>query len=185
MKSTGIVRRIDDLGRVVIPKEIRRTLRIKEGDALEIFLDGTEGVFLKKYSQIKVLSDFITGYAECISAETGHIVCISDSDNIIAVSGMNKRELVHKRISHDIETAIDNRSILVRNAKTDEKMIAITDEDENTHGYCSCIIAPIVVSGDPIGAIIILTKDTEVVLGEFEVKFAKATARFVANQMEL
>ena len=78
LKATGVVRRIDDLGRVVIPKEIRKTLRIKEGDPLEIFTDKEGEVILKKYSPIGELSEFATGYAETLARTTGHIACITD-----------------------------------------------------------------------------------------------------------
>jgi AbrB family transcriptional regulator (stage V sporulation protein T) len=93
MKATGVVRRIDDLGRVVIPKEIRKTLRIKEGDPLEIFTDREGQVILKKYSPIGELSEFAAGYAETLSKTTGHIACITDKDSVIAVSGGSKKEL--------------------------------------------------------------------------------------------
>ncbi|HBM75956.1 MAG TPA: stage V sporulation protein T, partial [Clostridiaceae bacterium] len=99
MKATGIVRRIDDLGRVVIPKEIRRTLRIREGDPLEIFTDREGGVILKKYSPIGELSDFAKEYTESLQQSIGNIVCISDKDSIIAVSGAPKKEYMDKRIS--------------------------------------------------------------------------------------
>ena len=94
MKATGIVRRIDDLGRVVIPKEIRRTLRIREGDPLEIFTDREGGVILKKYSPIGELSEFSKGYAESLQQTIGHMVLISDKDSIISISGAQKKEYV-------------------------------------------------------------------------------------------
>ncbi|MDF2879635.1 MAG: stage sporulation protein [Clostridiaceae bacterium] len=183
MKETGIIRRIDDLGRVVIPKEIRRTLRIKEGDALELFLNGADGVLFKKYSPLKVLSGSIDGYAESIVESIGHIACITDNDNIVSVSGIVKSELMHKRISQDVENAINNNTVLIKNAKSNEQMIDITDEKGNPYGYCSCIIVPIIVLGDKIGAVIILTKDKEAELGEIEIKFAKAIAKFIEKQM--
>ena len=91
MKATGVVRRIDDLGRVVIPKEIRKVLRIKEGDPLEIFTDKEGEVILKKYSPIGELSELASSYAETISKTTGHITCITDKDTVIAVSGGSKK----------------------------------------------------------------------------------------------
>ena len=100
MKATGIVRRIDDLGRAVIPKEIRRTLRIREGDPLEIFTDREGEIILKKYSPIGELGTFAKEYAESFLNKTaGHIVCIVDKDRIIAVSGGAKKEFLEKRIS--------------------------------------------------------------------------------------
>lgn len=103
MKATGVVRRIDDLGRVVIPKEIRKTLRIKEGDPLEIFTDREGQVILKKYSPIGELSEFATGYAETLAKTTGHIACITDKDTIIAVSGGSKKEFWNKMLVKNLK----------------------------------------------------------------------------------
>src|SRR3954470_6978708 len=100
MKATGIVRRIDDLGRVVIPKEIRRTLRIREGDPLEIFVDRDGEVILKKYSPIGELGDFAKEYAESLSETLGHITLITDRDVVIAVAGVSKKEFLEKPIGN-------------------------------------------------------------------------------------
>ena len=97
MKATGIVRRIDDLGRVVIPKEIRRTLRIREGDPLEIFTDREGGVILKKYSPIGELTDFSKEYAESLQQSIGHIVLIADKDAFISVSGATKKDYFERK----------------------------------------------------------------------------------------
>ena len=94
MKATGIVRRIDDLGRVVIPKEIRRTLRIREGDPLEIFVDHDGEVILKKYSPIGELGDFAQEYADSLFEATGHIAIITDRDQIIAIAGASKKRFL-------------------------------------------------------------------------------------------
>ena len=109
MKATGVVRRIDDLGRVVIPKEIRRTLRIKEGDPLEIFTDKEGEVILKKYSPIGELSEFAAEYAETLTKTTGHIACITDKDTVIAVSGVSKKEWLEQGISQELEEILDNK----------------------------------------------------------------------------
>ena len=103
MKATGVVRRIDDLGRVVIPKEIRRTLRIKEGDPLEIFTDKEGEIILKKYSPIGELSEFASEYAETLTKTTGHIACITDKDTVIAVSGASKKEWLEENIIRELE----------------------------------------------------------------------------------
>ena len=107
MKATGIVRRIDDLGRVVIPKEIRRTLRIREGDPLEIFTDREGGVILKKYSPIGELSEFATGYAETLAKTTGHIACITDKDTVIAVSGTSKKGKGNKTSGSSVRSSAE------------------------------------------------------------------------------
>ena len=113
MKATGIVRRIDDLGRVVIPKEIRRTLRIREGDPLEIFVDRDGEVILKKYSPIGELGDFAKEYAESLFESTGHITLISDRDTLIAVAGASKKEYLDKQISMLLENCMEGRKIIV------------------------------------------------------------------------
>lgn len=115
MKATGIVRRIDDLGRIVIPKEIRRTMRIKEGDPLEIFVDREGEVILKKYSPISALSDFAKEYADSLSETLGTTVLICDRDIIIAVSGDPKKEYMQKPIGHIIEKVMDERRTLIVN----------------------------------------------------------------------
>ena len=107
MKATGVVRRIDDLGRIVIPKEIRKVLRIKEGDPLEVFTDREGQVILKKYSPIGELSEFAAGYAETLSKTTGHIACITDKDTIIAVAGGGKKEYLEQNLSEEIEKIME------------------------------------------------------------------------------
>ena len=106
MKATGIVRRIDDLGRVVIPKEIRRTLRIREGDPLEIFTDREGGVILKKYSPIGELTDFSKEYAESLQQVVGNIILISDKDAFISASGAPKKDYIDRKISNELEDVI-------------------------------------------------------------------------------
>ncbi|AST93986.1 MULTISPECIES: stage V sporulation protein T [Sutcliffiella] len=177
MKATGIVRRIDDLGRVVIPKEIRRTLRIREGDPLEIFVDRDGEVILKKYSPISELSDFAKEYAEALYDSLGQPVLICDRDTFIAVAGGSKKEYLNKSVSDVIERAMEERgSVLV----TDEQQVAIVDG--NTETLTSYTIGAIVANGDPIGAVVILSKDKA--LGEVEQKAVETAAGFLARQME-
>ena len=111
MKATGVVRRIDDLGRVVIPKEIRKTLRIKEGDPLEIFTDKEGEVILKKYSPIGELSEFALGYAETLAKTTGHIACITDKDTVIAVAGGSKKDYLEQSLSKEIEQIMEDKEV--------------------------------------------------------------------------
>lgn len=184
MKATGIVRRIDDLGRVVIPKEIRRTLRIREGDPLEIFTDREGGVILKKYSPIGELSDFAKEYAESLQQSIGHTVCIADKDTVIAVSGAPKKEYLEKRVSEDIERIMEERKTVMHHGKADGKGFAISSDEEDGSKYSSQVIAPIVAEGDPIGAVIILSKEPDVVMGELESKLAETAAGFLGKQME-
>lgn len=181
MKATGIVRRIDDLGRVVIPKEIRRTLRIREGDPLEIFTDRDGEVILKKYSPIGELGTFAKQYAEALSQTTGHTICISDKDQVIAVSGGSRKELMEKQISQELEDLINNRSTLVA-TRGEKEFISILDGELDKDYSCE-VITPILSEGDAIGAVIFLNKD-EVKMGEVETKLAHSAAGFLGKQME-
>ena len=183
MKATGIVRRIDDLGRVVIPKEIRRTLRIREGDPLEIFTDKEGEVILKKYSPIGELGDFATQYAESIHKTIGHITCIADRDTIIAVSGASKKEFLEKSLSSDLERVIEEKAtFLVKSSE--EKTITILADEAPDRKYSSQVVSPIISEGDPIGAVILLSTDPNIKMGEVESKLAQSAAGFLGKQME-
>ncbi len=161
----------------MIPKEIRRTLRIREGDPLEIFVDRDGEVILKKYSPISELSDFSKEYAEALFDSLGNPVLICDRDSVIAVAGGSKKEYLNKNISDIVEKVMDERtSVLV----TNESSVSIVEGNEET--LASYTISPIVANGDPIGAVIILSKDHS--LGEVEKKSAETAAGFLARQME-
>ena len=180
MKATGIVRRIDDLGRVVIPKEIRKTLRIREGDPLEIFTDREGEVILKKYSPIGELGTFAKEYAEALAQGTGHMVCICDRDQVIAAAGGCKKELVGKNISPELETLINERkNILVK--KNEGEYVRLTRDDaEECAGQ---VIWTIISEGDAIGAVILLGKEGKR-MGETEKLLAKCASSFMGKQME-
>ena len=182
MKATGIVRRIDDLGRVVIPKEIRRTLRIREGDPLEIFTDTDGQIVLKKYSPIGELGNFAKEYAEALAQSAGHITCISDKDQIIAVAGGSKKEFLDKSISPNLGKIIEGRTLFSAQVGEDS-FIPILSEG-STDGYHSEIIYPIISEGDAIGAVIFLSASANVVMGEVEEKLAQSAAGFLGRQME-
>lgn len=177
MKATGIVRRIDDLGRVVIPKEIRRTLRIREGDPLEIFVDREGEVILKKYSPINELGDFAKEYGEALFDSLGSPVLICDRDAVIAVAGGPKKDYMNKNNSDMIEEAMANRS-----AKLETNPGSVSLVEGHEEELSSYTIAPIIAGGDPIGAVIIFSKDK--VIGEIEQKSAETAASFLARQME-
>ncbi|MTH55248.1 stage V sporulation protein T [Bacillus mangrovi] len=177
MKATGIVRRIDDLGRVVIPKEIRRTLRIREGDPLEIFVDRDGEVILKKYSPISELGDFAREYADALYDSMGHPVLICDRDAFIAVSGGSKKEYLNRNISEDIEKSMEERTSVLKAEGGEIQLLEGVKEE--VKGYT---IGPIIANGDPIGAVVIYTK--EGTLGEVEKKAVETAAGFLARQME-
>ena len=180
MKATGIVRRIDELGRIVISKEIRRTLRIREGAPLEIFTDREGEIILKKYSPVGELGTFAKEYAESLAQTAGHITCIVDKDHIIAVSGGPKKDFLEKHISDAMEECINSRNTL--NAKRNEENFVpvLEDDDESTYNYQ--LITPIISEGDVIGAVVFLSQDKK--MGEVEGKLAQTAAGFLAKQME-
>lgn len=185
MKATGIVRRIDDLGRVVIPKEIRRTLRIREGDPLEIFVDREGEVILKKYSPIGELGEFAQEYANSLYEAVGHVCCISDRDTIIAVSGANKKDYLSKAIGPIVEKIMDERKVvLINEAKQNPFCLNSPADNEETSPFSIEVIAPIVAAGDAIGAIILLATDSSAKMGDLEMKLAETGASFLAKQME-
>ncbi|OAT80674.1 stage V sporulation protein T [Desulfotomaculum copahuensis] len=185
MKATGIVRRIDDLGRVVIPKEIRRTLRIREGDPLEIFVDREGEVILKKYSPIGELGDFAKEYADSLYEALGHIACIADRDAIIAVAGAPKKEYMNKPVGAAVEKVMEERKAVIINTPGEDPFCkeCLTADDDDCK-YSSEVIAPIIAGGDPIGAVILASKETDVKMGEMELKLAETAAGFLAKQME-
>ena len=183
MKATGIVRRIDDLGRVVVPKEIRRTLRIREGDPLEIFTDREGGVILKKYSPIRELTSFASEYSESLQQTIGNIILICDKDNIISVSGVSKKEYLEKKISSDLEKVMEDRKSLAFGEGVKKTILLFEDEEVNSK-YSAQIISPILSEGDVIGAVIIASKEQGKKFSEMELKLAETAASFLGKQME-
>jgi len=181
LKATGIVRRIDDLGRVVIPKEIRRTLRIREGDPLEIFVDREGEVILKKYSPIGELGDFAKEYADSLYEATGHIACIGDRDIIIAVAGASKKEYLNKPLGPAAEQAMEDRKTMFN---TGEMSVLKDIEGDEKGKITSQVIAPIIAEGDPIGVVILMSKDPNIKMGDLETKLVETAAGFLAKQME-
>jgi len=183
MKATGIVRRIDDLGRVVIPKEIRRTMRIREGDPLEIYTDREGEVIFKKYSPIGELVDFATDYAETLYKTCGMSVAVCDRDVVIACSGIPKKEYLEKKNSPEIEHIIEQRTLYVHDPKTDK--IFLTDDNNNY--YVSCA-QPIFAEGDVIGCVVALVaadvkrEQTDV---DTETKLVQTAAVFLGKQLEM
>lgn len=184
MKATGVVRRIDDLGRIVIPKEIRRTLHIKEGDPLEIFTDKEGEIILKKYSPIGELSEFATGYAETLSKTTGHIACITDKDTVIAVSGGSKKDFLEKALSPELEKVMENKEIYTSKANN-EIALPITQNDTKDRRNNSQVIYPIIADGDVIGSVILLSKEEDTKMGDTELKVVQSAAGFLSSQMDV
>lgn len=184
MKATGVVRRIDDLGRVVIPKEIRKTLRIKEGDPLEIYTDRDGGIILKKYSPIGELTEFATGYAETLSKTTGHIAFITDKDTVIAVSGGPKKDYLEQGVSDELEQLMEDKEVYTSKDNSDIAM-PITKNDNKDKKYNSQVVCPIISNGDTIGTVILLSKESNIKMNEVEKKVAQSAATFLGSQMEI
>ena len=177
MKATGIVRRIDDLGRVVIPKEIRRTMRIREGDPLEIYTNIGGEVIFKKYSPIGEMSTFATQYADSLSAATDLAVLICDRDHCIAAAGISKKEAIERRITPALEEIMESRKTF-----TNEK----GDGDFALEGVHRNIFvaSPIISAGDVSGAVILASNDNGGHLKESDIKLASVAANFLGKQME-
>lgn len=184
MKATGVVRRIDDLGRVVIPKEIRRTLRIKEGDPLEIFTEKAGEIILKKYSPIGELSEFAAEYAETLTKTTGHITAITDKDSVIAVSGAPKKDLLEHSVSTQLEKIMDEQEKYI-SKENNEISIPITKNEGKEKMYNSQVIYPIVSDGNSIGSVILISKDSKTKMTEVEQKLVQSAASFLGKQMEI
>ncbi len=176
MKATGIVRRIDDLGRVVIPKEIRRTMRIREGDPLEIYTGAGGEVIFKKYSPIGELSSFAAEYAEALVSSTKFPVVICDRDHCIAAAGISKKETLERRITPDLEAVIEGRKSV---CFSDESHTALEGVEKDI-----CTAVPIIAAGDVCGAVVMLKNDSEEAIGDADIKLATVAATFLGRQIE-
>ena len=178
MKATGIVRRIDDLGRVVIPKEIRRTLHIRVGEPLEIYVSGDGEVIFRKYSPLGELSNFAVQYAEVLARATGGAVLVSDRDHVITVSGASKKEFVDQRISQAYEQAMENRRVLSSGDADPIPPFAGAPMSAK-------VLAPILAQGDVIGSVALLGDGQAAQQpGETEIKLVTVAAAFLGRQME-
>lgn len=178
MKATGIVRRIDDLGRVVIPKEIRRTMRIREGDPLEIFTDANGEVIFKKYSPIGELAPYTKQYAEILGRTTNLPVVICDRDHVIAVSGIPKKDALERRISPFMENYMESRQTFIRSQGESSFSVA-----EGIEPYVS-VMSPIIGSGDVLGAVTLLSDEKGSAPSQTDIKLVQVAASFLGKQME-
>ncbi len=172
MKSTGVVRRIDELGRIVIPKEIRKNLRIKNGDSLEIFLDD-EAIILKKYSQIESLEMIAENYVETFNQVMKHNIIVTDRDKVIAIAGNLKKKFLGKPISEFTDRSIERRDSFVERQK---KNVSFIEDNEE---FCYYSFSSIVNNGDAIGAVIILS--TEIPITDSEEKMAIILSRILSK----
>ena len=178
MKATGIVRRIDDLGRIVIPKEIRRSFRIKEGDPLEIYTDAEGEVIFKKYSPIGELSSFASQYAEVLHKNGGLPIAIMDNDHVIAASGISKRAILERRVTKSLEELMENRAIHIA-TDTVPSMNAIEGFDRKAN-----VVYPIIYGGDVSGAVALIESENHQLPSETDIKLVQVAAAFLGKQME-
>ena len=170
MKATGIVRRIDDLGRVVIPKEIRRTMRIREGDPLEIYTSREGEVIFKKYSLLGGVEDFAAELCETMSRSTG---------SVCAVAGGSKRELMGKRITPELEQIMESRKIYQYTGEGQPLQVT-----EGSDSLLTTVAAPILAEGDLLGLVLFISSDPAAVTGDTEYKLAQTIAAFLGRHME-
>ncbi len=180
MKATGIVRRIDELGRVVIPKEIRRTLRIREGDPLELFTDRDE-LMLKKYSPIASVERFAEGTAKSLNEQSGHLAAICDTDAVLSACGQGKKALMDKPLSEGVSELIASRRSYLANKTDGGDILPVIGEGED---YTAQVIVPIIAGGDCLGAVVLLSSEEGAVMEASAVKLARLTAEIIANQFE-
>ncbi|MBR7151853.1 MAG: AbrB/MazE/SpoVT family DNA-binding domain-containing protein [Clostridia bacterium] len=184
MKATGIVRRIDDLGRVVIPKEIRRTMRIREGDPLEIYTDREGEVIFKKYSPIGELASFAAQYAETLHKTCSLSVVICDRDAVIACAGVPRKEYTDKSLSQELEEIIEGRSLYVH--REDAPALPVLADN---HAHAVRCAMPIISEGDVLGCVASVGEGDadprhRSPIGEVETKLILTAAGFLGRQLE-
>ena len=182
MKATGIVRRIDDLGRIVLPKEIRRTLRIREGDPLEIYTDHEGGVVLRKFSPVGELSRVAGELIDSMYAALDERVLVTDTDKVVAVAGGSKREFLGKEISPALAELIRGRKL---RTFTEEAPLEVLDAERGETGkYTAQMAMPIVSQGDPVGAVLVYSKEAGKGFSPAVEAAARMAAGFLAKQLE-
>jgi len=181
MKATGIVRRIDDLGRITIPKEVRRTLRIREGNPLEIFIDRQGKIILKRYSPFSEISTFAEEYAKSLSEASGNVVCIVDGNIIVAVSGGGEEKFKQKYISAKLEKKLEIGAIFSYSRDWNDSIPIL--EDESCSDYITRLVVPIIADDNILGAIISLSTNKKT--REVELESTKIAAQFLGRMMRV
>ncbi len=173
MKTTGIIRRIDDLGRIVIPKELRRSLRIKTGESLEIFVEN-EDIILKKYSPMESIEEAASKYVDSFNKVINHSVIVTDKDRVIAASGSLKKRYLGKQLSEFTDRSIERRDSFVERQKKTFSFVEGV-EDFGYYSFCS-----IVYNGDTIGSVIIISVESPIL--ESEEKLAVILANLLSDK---
>lgn len=180
VKITGLTRRVDSLGRIVIPKELRRMLHIKEGSPLEIYMDADETIVLKKYSQVGSLKNISQAYAQSLSKVTGATVCVADRDEIIAAAGKDHKKYIGKALSKELEDIMDKRKSALYSKKDDNLISVVKDDEADCEAQA---IAAIVHDGDSAGAVILCAYAEQGDKLEIVEKLVSAAAEFPARQL--
>ena len=180
MKATGIIRRIDDLGRIVLPKEIRKSLKIKEGDMLEIYVQDSGAIMLEKYEPMDSLAKLADEYAEVLADITGYTVCMATDSYILSASGPSKKEYLRKDLSKEVTDILAERITWTTKI---ENPISIIKDDTKTK-YTAQIILPIISDGDVIGSIILVSTDANRHVTELDISIAKVATSLLIKQME-
>ena len=180
MKATGMIRKIDDLGRIVIPKELRKNLKIKTGEPLEIFIDDEGDLIFKKYLPMLDISEISEQIATILSEVTGYNCIITDTNSVLVAIGKNVKEYIGKEISMELYEIMEERVIL---STKNEKSINITKEDMKLK-HISQIVAPIISDADAIGAIVLFSNDYNKKITDNEYQLLKVLTKYIGKQGE-
>ena len=180
MKATGIVRRIDELGRIVIPKEIRRTLHIRQSDPLEIFTDNDGSIVLKKYSPMLELADFAREYVQALNGTFGHNAVIADRSSVIAAAGHMKRQLTDRALSRPVDACLQKKLVLDEQAARGALTPLIAEQQETYHAQ---ILMPILYEGEAIGLVGLVSEDRAAAMGQPELYALKTASLYLARQL--
>ncbi len=174
MKTTGVIRRIDELGRIVIPKEIRKNLRIKDGENIEIFIEG-ENIILKKHSILGKIKEDSKKIVEAVNYFLKKNVIVTDRDSVVAVSGNIKKEYSDRQISSYLNECIENRKqVLEENIKP----VSFIENMEEQSSYC---IVPVISDGDVDGLVIITSEEK---VNESDLQICQIVAKILSKSLE-
>lgn len=181
MKATGIVRRIDELGRIVIPKEIRRTLRIRESDPMEIYTSGDGSIVLQKYSPVRELGELAREYVQALNGVFGHTAAVCDTEWIVAAAGQHKKTLADKAIAPLLREQLLSKTILLQQEEK-EKTLLLTGDQASP--FLMQLIVPILVNGDVMGGVLLCANEARQPMGTGELQALKTAALYLARQLE-
>lgn len=184
MRPTGIVRRIDELGRIVVPKELRRSLRIHEGDSVEIYVDPEGNIILKKYSPVGQIRIISSDMAEALAGASGEVALVCDKDVVVAAAGPGIPNLVERGIGRAVEKSMNERQVLMVHFSGGGDSSSIVERDNDGFAIISAAIAPIIAEGEAVGAVVVGTTSNTVTVGELEESLVVTAAGYMARQVE-